>query len=100
MNSVLYAMGYKEPFSVIQVTSSPHLLAVFGVFGLIVFIYCYGAAKLSYDYNMSINNQGYIFMWAFLCYIFAFIYYPYYAIFLNPVASLAAPMVGGKRRMR
>jgi len=97
-------MGYKEPFSVTEVTSSPHLVAGAGVSALvglaIVVIYCYGAARLSYDYNIYMNNHGSAFFWAVLCYFFAAIYYPYYAIFLNPVASLGTSMVGGKRRMR
>lgn len=102
MNTVVNLLGYKlESFSSIESlqASSPGILAVGGagvlVFFLFGIIYCYGAAKLSYNYNMSIGNGGSAFMWAFICYFFAAIYYPYYAIMLNPVGPI---MSGGRRR--
>jgi hypothetical protein len=102
MNTVVNLLGYKsESFSSIETlqSSSPGIVAAGGfgvlIFFLFGFIYCYGAAKLSYSYNMSIGNGGSAFMWAFLCYFFAAIYYPYYAIILNPVAPV---MSGGRRR--
>lgn len=89
MNTAMYYMG------------SPDKIAYVGVSGIVMFglvvLYCYGAAKLSYDYNIYINNSGYAFMWAFLWYFLPFIYYPYYAIFLNPLVG-SAPMTGGRRR--
>ena len=103
MNTVLNLLGYKsESFSSIeslQASSSPGILAA-GALGCILFfvfgiLYCYGAAKLSYSYNVSIGNGGSAFMWSFICYFFAAIYYPYYAIMLNPVGSV---MSGGRRR--
>jgi len=98
MNTIVNLLGYKtESFSSLQ--ESPGILAVGGVgvlvFFLFGFIYCYGAAKLSYNYNMSIGNGGSAFIWAFLCFFFATMYYPYYAIMLNPVSSV---MSGGRRR--
>jgi hypothetical protein len=102
MNTVVNLLGYKsESFSSIESlqSSSPGIFAAGGV-GLLIFfafgiLYCYGAAKLSYSYNMSIGNGGSAFFWAVLCYFFAAIYYPYYAIMLNPVGSV---MSGGRRR--
>ena len=102
MNTTLNIVGYKsEAFSAVETlqTSSPGIFAAGATAGLLFiafgFIYCYGAAKLSYSYNMSIGNGGSAFMWAFICYFFAAIYYPYYAIMLNPAASV---MSGGRRR--
>jgi len=101
MNTVANLLGYKsESFSSIEsLQESPGIFAAGATVGLLFiafgFIYCYGAAKLSYNYNMSIGNGGSAFMWAFLCNFFAAIYYPYYAIMLNPTASV---MSGGRRR--
>ena len=81
------------------------VILVTGKLGLFVaaifaFLYCYGAAKLSYTYNMSINNGSFVYFWSFLCFFFATMYYPYYALFLNPVlpVSMVAATVGGRRR--
>ena len=64
-----------------------------------VILYCYGAAKLSYNYNMSTNNGTFVYFWCTLCFIFSSIYYPYYAFFLNPVVPIAAVNIatGGRR---
>ena len=99
MNTTLNLLGYKSSIESFQASSSPGIVAA-GAVGFLIFflfgiIYCYGAAKLSYNYNMSIGNGGSAFMWAFICYFFAAIYYPYYAIMLNPVGST---MSGGRRR--
>ena len=106
MNTVLNMIGLKrESFSSTealqeQAKSAPGLVAAGGFVILLFFLfgilYCYGAAKLSYDYNVSIGNGGSAFMWAFICYFFAAIYYPYYAIMLNPVSQRV--MSGGKRK--
>lgn len=72
MNTLLYSVGY---YPVVGIS-------------LLTMVYCYGAAKLSYNYNIYTNNSGYAFLWAILCYFFAFLYYPYYAIFLNPLPGL------------
>jgi len=87
MNTVMYYMGNNFMY--------------IGTSGLVLFllaiVYCYGAAKLSYDYNIYINNSGYAMLWAILWYCFPFIYYPYYAIFLNPLVG-SNSMIGGRRR--
>ena len=73
-----------------------------GIFvaALLAFLYSYGAAKLSYTYNMSINNGSMVYVWSILCFFFASIYYPYYALFLNPMLPISASgvTVGGRRR--
>jgi len=59
------------------------------VFGL---IFCIGAAKLSYD---RFGSAG----WAFLDFLFAYFYYPYYAFFISgPVQQPSSSLFGGKRR--
>ena len=107
MNTILHTFGYKkENFSVTEAftsaKSAPGIIAVAG-FGVLLFflfgiLYCYGAAKLSYDYNRSIGNGSSALLWAVICYFFAAIYYPYYAIMLNPLASAQSNMSGGKRK--
>ena len=47
----------------------------------------YGAARLSYFYNMSIGNSGYAMMWSVLAFFFADFYYPMYSFFLNPLSA-------------
>jgi hypothetical protein len=110
MNTALQLLGYKtETFSEMenmkeQANKSPGLFAsgiiIFLVFLALGVIYCYGAAKLSYDYNMSINNLSSAMMWSVICYCFPAIYYPYYALFLNPVNPAVSQhvMTGARRR--
>jgi hypothetical protein len=106
VNTALHFLGYKnESFSVTD-TVTHHANNNPGIASMAIFIfvlfffygvtYCYGAAKLSYDYNVSIGNGS--FFWPVLCYFFAGIYYPYYAIFLNPVCTTASMKGGGKRK--
>ena len=70
------------------------LIVIFLVVMTISFIYSYGAAKLSYCYNTSIGNAESAFIWSLLAYFFSGFYYPFYALFLNP---LCAVKVGGRR---
>ncbi len=59
----------------------------------------YGAAKLSYCYNIHIgNSSGTAVVWSFLAFIFAGFYYPYYGLFLNPLCSIPMVQSGGRRR--
>jgi hypothetical protein len=95
MNSVLYFLGYPTE----SLPNAPGMLAMGATGAFIVFclgvIYCYGAAKLSYNYNISIGNGGYAMIWAIICYFFSGIYYPYYALFLSP---LNTPLLMGGRK--
>lgn len=54
---------------------------------IVVFIFHYGAARLSYN---AYGSYG----WSFLAFIFGLFYYPYYAFFVSKPASF----FGGKRR--
>ena len=65
-------------------------ILVLGLFSLLpFFIYCYGAAKLSWCLNHSYG-------WSILCFFFPGLYYPFYAFFLNPLCMVQ--QVGGRRR--
>jgi hypothetical protein len=70
---------------------------------LLLAIPAFGAARLSYCYNMFVGNStGVAFLYATLCFFFPGIYYPVYALFLNPVCGMQRPMntmVGGRRRV-
>ena len=47
----------------------------------------YGAARLSYYYNLSIGNAGSAIAWSVLSFIFSDFYYPYYSFVLNPLSA-------------
>ena len=62
-----------------------------GVLGfLIMFLWHFGAASLSYAKYGSVG-------WAILDFFFATIYYPYYALVLN---TPAPTMMGGRRKLK
>lgn len=63
----------------------------------IVFIVAFGvgAAILSYNYNTSIGTSGGMTVtYTILAFLFSSFYYPYYAIFLDPVKKAQR---GGRR---
>lgn len=69
-----------------KVSILPTILSVIG--SILLFMYSLGASMLSYAKYKSIG-------WATLDFFFAFIYYPYYAFFLNQPTTT---MVGGMMR--
>ena len=99
MNTAINYLGYnpKEYIPAILITRK---IGIF-IFALFIFLFCYGAAKLSYSYNMSINNGSFVYFWCLLCFFFASIYYPYYAFFLNPLLfnSVLGIRVGSRQKM-
>ena len=69
------------------------------------FLNAYGAASLSYCYNLSIgNDSGVALFYSVVCFFFSPVYYPYYALFLNPVCSAGRvatqTQYGGKKHAR
>jgi hypothetical protein len=59
------------------------------VYLFIIFIYSFGAAKLSWSYGSYIGNGIFMrFIWALLSFLFASLYYPMYAYFLNPIGKM------------
>jgi len=71
---------------------------------IVVLVFCimygYGAASLSYCYNKSMGRGDMEAMiWAILAYMFGGLYYPYYAVFLNPLCGVRpSTVIGGRRR--
>jgi hypothetical protein len=85
-----------------------------GSYGILVIIpvliialsYSFGAAILSYHYNMYKGNSGAV-VWAILAYFFSGLYYPYYAFFVDPLSTMtpaisipSVPGIGGSSRRR
>ena len=55
---------------------------------LLMFVFDYGAARLSYFYNSSTGTTGgMLYVWAILAFLFSDIYYPFYSFFLNPISK-------------
>lgn len=55
---------------------------------IFVFLICYGSARTSYCYNIAIGNTADVaFLFSVLCFFFPNFYYPFYALFLNPLCS-------------
>ena len=80
--------------------------AIWALLGWIIFVFIfviatsYGAARLSYCYNISIGNPSDLaFLYSVICFFFSGIYYPFYAIFLNPlcVKKTNVSLIGGGR---
>jgi len=91
-----------------EVTSSMVFIAIAFTYML---LYSYGAASLSYNYNVYVGNTGGIaWVYSILCFIFSSFYYPFYAIFLSPSLGKApssgqanitnVSQQGGKARRR
>ena len=76
--------------------------AFLSLWGLIfVIAICAGSARLSYCYNIAIGNSADLAaLFAVLCFFFPNFYYPYYALFLNPLcaATRSRGILGGRRR--
>lgn len=83
------------------------IIVLYSLFGLVIgFAFAFGAARQSYCYNLYIgNSEGVAILFAALCFFFPQLYYPFYAIFLNPVCALGKKnnkgilggLIGGRR---
>ena len=70
---------------------------------VLVFIFlianCYGAARLSWCYNTFYGTgEAEKLLWAILCFFYSGFYFPFYAIFLDPVCGRVAQR-GGSRKL-
>jgi riboflavin transporter FmnP len=55
---------------------------------LLMIIVSFGAAKLSYCYNIYMgSSEGVAFLWSLLSFFFSGFYYPFYALFLDPLCE-------------
>jgi hypothetical protein len=62
-------------------------------------LYAYGAARLSYCYNIYNGSDAMTAtMWSLLAFLFSGWYYPIYGVFLNPVCGIGPKQIGGRRR--
>ena len=92
--SLLAAKQYADTKSEMftgSTSSTPEITAydVAYIVCLVIFtlIFSYGAARLSYFYNMNTGNSGYAILWSVLAFIFSDLYYPMYSFFLNPQSA-------------
>jgi hypothetical protein len=91
--------GSEESF-VTAVSDAGLAVAVGIVFVLVlVFLVCFGAARQSWCYNSLYGSSyGAKLFWSFLCFLNPYLYYPFYAVFLNPVCYAKVQQVGGSRK--
>jgi hypothetical protein len=55
---------------------------------LLMIIVSFGAAKLSYCYNIHMgSSEGVAFLWSLLSFFFSGFYYPFYGLFLDPLCE-------------
>ena len=82
---------------------------LYSIFALVVYLaFGLGAARLSYCYSMySGNDTVTAILFAALAFFFPGIYYPFYALLLNPVCGMArrnkgvmGSLIGGRRDHR
>jgi hypothetical protein len=77
-----FANGGAVPVSPISFVFVILLIMTFG------FLYSYGAAKLSWNYNIHVgNSSGAAFTNSILAFIFSTYYYPLYALLLSPIGA-------------
>jgi len=98
------AVQGKEHF---ETTTSPPVNSSLAATGLIFYLlfvvimfvlYSYGAARLSYCYNIYLgSDSGTAFFWSVLSFLFSGYYYPIYGVFLNPLCDMKR-QVGGRRK--
>jgi hypothetical protein len=56
---------------------------------VIVFLYSFGAAKLSWSYNNYVGSSFFIsLIWSIIAFLFSSMYYPLYGLLLDPVGNL------------
>jgi len=68
-------------------------IGIVGWIGFAIFLILFhlGAAKLSYDLHQSA-------LWGFLSFLFASVYYPYYAFVYSARQEVSTSLFGGRRR--
>ena len=72
------------------------VLLVIIMYVVVIILMMYGAARLSYCYNIYYGeSSGTALLFSILAAFFSGIYYPFYAIFLNPLCNLQK--TGGRR---
>lgn len=87
-NSLVPYSDIKERFFDVK-EMSPFVAVILVLLFLILgLLYPYGAAKLSWNYNIYVGNTtGATTVNSIMAFLFANLYYPFYAIMLNPIGS-------------
>jgi hypothetical protein len=99
--NIVYAIRGEEHF--IDASGAIGMPTGFGMFFIlltfiIAFLVCYGAARLSWCYNTFYGESTTIkVIFSILCFFFPQLYYPFYALFLDPICGRVKNQVGGKR---
>jgi len=96
--TVVHAIQAKEPFDNQNTAHTATAASVVGVgiFTLVIvllfgFLMCFGAAKLSWCYNIFYGaSTSTAFLWSALCFLNPTLYYSFYALFLDPVCGRRA----------
>jgi hypothetical protein len=103
LDTVKGKKSLKEAF--VDMTIDTNTLSVTIMTVIFFIISGYGAARLSYCYNIHIGNStGAAYGWSFLSFIFNAFYYPIYGVFLNPICYMGSSgpvssgSVGGRRK--
>ena len=91
LNVAAAVSGKEEGFRADHPEAGPlmqYSMAVIIIYLVFIFVFSYGAAKLSYAYNVSIGtSSGMTMVYSVLSFFLSSLYYPYYAMFLNPVGQ-------------
>jgi hypothetical protein len=90
---LLGLLGYKMQTEAFENKTSDNIAQTFLIltiiYVIIIFIYSYGAAKLSWGYNYYLGNGwGLSFFNSILAFTFSEVYYPMYSYFLNPIYNI------------
>lgn len=93
LTNVFAAISGKQGFTDKESAEEDTYLYVRGltfivVYAIVMFISAVGAARLSYSYNIYVGNTaGTAMGFSILNFFFYGLYYPYYALFLDPLGS-------------
>jgi len=93
LTNIVAAISGKQGFTDQNSTEEENYLLVRGLLFLVFYFILMlvsgiGAARLSYNYNIYIGNTGGAAMgFAILNFFFYGFYYPYYALFLDPLGT-------------
>lgn len=68
---------------------------------LLMIVVSFGAAKLSYCYNIHMgSSEGVAFLWSILSFFFSSLYYPFYGLFLDPLCEKSSVNSISQRKTR
>lgn len=97
--NIIHAVRGEEQFT----GSSAETFMGFSLFVVIFIVIiaiavCYGAARLSWCYNTFYGaDSASKVIFSVLCFLFPNFYYPFYALFLDPVCGRTKNQSGGRR---